>query len=288
MSEKRDNRVGPEIKQRRKSKNWPYLIGLFVSMLVSMSISTQHFAYKYKYHAALGGNLEGIYFPWQIIPWAVRWGETRPNDFIASGSIGVLVMLFALLIMVVTKSVKGNSALANLFMHGSARWATRKDIEEAGLFSTDPFYSVVIGAWQDEKGVIHYLKHSGTEHVLSTAPTRSGKGVCQVIPTLLTWQGSMIINDIKEELYQLTAGWRKEYANNKILKFNPASANDSIKWNPLDEIRMGTESEVADIQSIALMLVDPNGKGLESHWQKTSHALLTGAIIHLKYKTMNE
>lgn len=39
-------------------------------------------------------------------------------------------------------------------------------------------------------------------------------------------------------------GWRKEYAKNLCLKFEPAAANGSVAWNPLDEIRVGTENEV--------------------------------------------
>jgi type IV secretion system protein VirD4 len=288
MKQVRDNRVGPQVKEKKKTYHWGYACAVAVALLVSLGAATQHFAHKYKYHQALGGNLEGVYFPWQIITWAQRWYDSRAHDVMASGSVGIITMLVLMLVIFLYKNLNSNSAVANEFMHGSARWATRKDIEEAGLFSTDPFYSVVIGAWQDSSGTIHYLKHSGSEHVKCTAPTRSGKGVCQVVPTLLTWQGSMIINDLKEELYQLTAGWRKKHANNKVLKFNPASATDSIKWNPLDEIRMGTDSEVADVQTIAQMIVDPKGEGLETHWQKTSFSLLTGAIIHLKYKAKIE
>src|SRR3546814_8475245 len=43
----------------------------------------------------------------------------------------------------------------------------------------------------------NYLRHDGPEHVLCFAPTRSGKGVGLVIPTLLTWPGSAIVHDIK-------------------------------------------------------------------------------------------
>ena len=85
----------------------------------------------------------------------------------------------------------------------------------------------------------------------------------------------------------MTAGWRKGYAKNKVLRFEPAS-KDSVCWNPLDEIRIGTDYEVGDVQNLATLIVDPDGKGLESHWQKTSQALLVGVIMHLLYKARNE
>ena len=56
-----------------------------------------------------------------------------------------------------------------------------------------------------------YIRHDGPEHVLCFAPTRSGKGVGLVIPTLLTWAGSVIVHDIKGENHGLTAGWRARF-----------------------------------------------------------------------------
>src|SRR6202035_2207665 len=122
------------------------------------------------------------------------------------------------------------------------------------------------------------LRHNGPEHVLAFAPTRSGKGVGLVIPTLLSWRGSAVIHDIKGENWLLTAGWRSRFSN--CLLFNPTDAR-SAAYNPLMEVRRGVQ-EVRDVQNIADILVDPEG-ALErrNHWEKTSHALLVGAILHV-------
>src|SRR3546814_7042086 len=69
----------------------------------------------------------------------------------------------------------------------------------AGLLGPD---GVVLGKLNRD-----YLRHDGPEHVLCFAPTRSGKGVGLVVPTLLTWPGSAIVHDIKGENWQLTAGF---------------------------------------------------------------------------------
>jgi len=61
----------------------------------------------------------------------------------------------------------------------------------------------VLGRYQH-----NYLRHDGPEHVMYFAPTRSGKGVGLVVPTLLTWPGSAIVHDIKGENWQITAGFR--------------------------------------------------------------------------------
>jgi type IV secretion system protein VirD4 len=138
-----------------------------------------------------------------------------------------------------------------------------------------------------KNGKIQYLRHAGPEHVLCYAPTRSGKGVGLFLPTLLSWDQSLFVTDLKGELYELSAGWRQQAAHNRILRFEPAAAAGSCYFKPLDELRIGTEHEVGDVQNLALLLVDPEGKGLraDNHWQKTSYSLLVGCIMHLCYKS---
>ena len=134
------------------------------------------------------------------------------------------------------------------------------------------------------KNKLLYLKHNGPEHILVFAPTRSGKGVSLVVPTLLSWLESCVVLDIKVENWSLTAGWRKRYAGNVCLKFDPAATDgSSVKFNPLSEIRLNTPKEVGDVQNIVTMVVDPDGKGLNDHWSKTGHALLVGSVLHCLY-----
>ena len=126
--------------------------------------------------------------------------------------------------------------------------------------------------------------------MLCYAPTRSGKGVGLILPTLLSWQQSVFVTDLKGELYELTSGWRQKYAHNRILRFEPAAAAGSCCFNPMEELRIGTEHEVGDVQNLALLIVDPDGRGLKSgdHFQKTAYSLLVGCILHLCYKAKVE
>lgn len=66
--------------------------------------------------------------------------------------------------------------------------------------------------------------------MLCFAPTRSGKGVGLVVPTLLTWPGASIVHDIKGENWELTAGFRARFG--RVLLFDPTNAN-SAAYNPL-------------------------------------------------------
>jgi type IV secretion system protein VirD4 len=183
----------------------------------------------------------------------------------ASGGIAAVIVAIAM-------SVWRAREAKRVTTYGSARWAETPEVADAGLLGHD---GVLLGRWRE-----HYLRHDGPEHVLCFAPTRSGKGVGLVVPTLLTWPGSAIIHDIKGENWSLTAGWRARFG--RALLFDPTNAA-SAAYNPLLEVRRG-EWEVRDVQNIADVLVDPEG-ALErrNHWEKTSHSRLVGAILHVLY-----
>lgn len=116
---------------------------------------------------------------------------------------------------------------------------------------------IVIG--QDEKG--NYLYDNQPGHVILAAQTGAGKGVGFVLPTLWTWKESSIINDIKGENWQLTAGYRK-LLGHKVLKFDATSLN-TVHFNPMAEIRKGTVYEYQEAKNIADTIVSPDKKQID-------------------------
>ena len=212
-----------------------------------------------------------IYYPWKLFEWWFFFDAYAPQVFDTGGMIAVGSGLFAVAVAI-AMSVWRSRQARQVTTYGSARWADAADIRKAGL--TQPA-GVFLGQHDG-----HYLRHEGPEHVLTFAPTRSGKGVGLVVPTLLSWPASTVIHDIKGENWQITAGWRSRFSH--CLLFNPTDAQ-SAAYNPLLEVRRGAH-EVRDVQNIADILVDPEG-ALEkrNHWEKTSHALLVGAILHVLY-----
>lgn len=255
------------------------IVAVLLILLISLTASTQATAWRLGYQEALGAHFNYFYAPWKIISWTLNWYDQNPSLFIGCGSVGVCVA--GILLLFLTMALSRMMDPGTDYLHGSARWADKKDIKRANLFVDDGVY---VGGWEDAKGRLHYLRHNGSEHILCIAPTRSGKGVCLVIPTLLTWMHSCVITDLKGELWAYTAGWRNKQARNKVLLFEPAAEKGSIGWNPMEEIRLGTAYEISDAQNLATMIVDPDGRGLNDHWQKTSQALLVGCILHLLYK----
>lgn len=277
-----NNAIGSQAQKRYGSVNRSIPFWAVASFVAGLQTATQYIAYLYRYDEGLGLSWNHVYLPWSIVTWWQQEYAMYPQSFITAGSMGAMVTAAGLMGCALAKRVGTNSSKINEHLHGSARWANEKDIIESGLLGNDA--GVYVGAWVDKNGRIHYLRHNGPEHILTYAPTRSGKGVGLVLPTLLSWPHSAVITDLKGELWAMTAGWRKNHAKNKVIRFEPALLSGSACWNPLDEIRIGTEYEVGDVQNLATLMVDPDGKGLESHWQKTSQALLIGLILHALYK----
>ena len=255
---------------------WGQILAACLTALLFVWAATQWTAWRLGFQAQLGApwfDLGGwpVYPPPAFFLWWYWYDAYAPGVFV-EGAIIAGTGGFATVAVAITMSVWRAREDKDVATYGSARWATETDIRAADLLTPD---GAVLGRW--ERG---YLRHDGPEHVLCFAPTRSGKGVGLVVPTLLTWPGSAIVHDIKGENWMLTAGWRARFG--RVLLFDPTNAA-SAAYNPLLEVRRGN-SEVRDVQNIADILVDPEGSiEKRNHWEKTSHALLVGAILHVLY-----
>ena len=256
---------------------WGQILVVLGIVLATTWAATQWVAWKLGYQPQLGqpwfeiASRIPVYLPPSFFWWWYAYDAYAPDVFIEGAYIaasGGFVSIAAAIGMSVWRAREAKIAAT----YGSARWATRQEIRAAGLTAPD---GVILGKFECD-----YLRHDGPEHVLCFAPTRSGKGVGLVVPTLLTWSGSCIVHDIKGENWTLTSGFRSLHG--RVLLFDPTNAK-SAAYNPLLEVRRG-EWEVRDVQNVADVLVDPEGS-LErrNHWEKTSHALLVGAILHVLY-----
>ena len=250
--------------------------GSIVFAIMALWAATQWAAAMLGYQTALGApvvSLAGVavYAPWKLFPWWFAFGADAPGTFNTAGLVAALGGIAPGLVALGGAAWRVR-AKPTITTYGSARWAEFSDIKRAGLLADR---GVVLGLYDAE-----YLRHDGPEHVLAVAPTRSGKGVGLVVPTLLSWTGSTVVHDIKGENWVLTAGWRAQFSH--CLMFDPTSPLSS-RFNPLMEVRKGP-NEVRDVQNIADILVDPDGtRERRDHWDKTAHTLLTGAILHVLY-----
>ena len=134
---------------------------------------------------------------------------------------------------------------------------------KSDLFTVYPFVALYKRIVKFHAKIAHfYLRDNSNKHLAVIAPTRSGKGVGLIIPTLLGgWKSSVIVNDIKSENWGVTAGFRKRMGHT-VIKFEPTATDGSTaRWNPLDEIPIGTPEEVSAAQNLAYTLADYEGKG---------------------------
>lgn len=255
---------------------WGQIALVFTIILLTTWAATQWTAWRLGFQAQLGEPwfmVAGwpIYYPPAFFWWWYFYDAYAPSIFIEGAIIAASGGFISIVVAIGLSVIRARQA-KNVATYGSARWAEPEEIKAAGLLDPD---GVLLGRLDRD-----YLRHDGPEHVLCFAPTRSGKGVGLVVPTLLTWPGSTIIHDIKGENWGLTAGFRSRHG--RVLLFDPTDPTSSA-YNPLLEVRRG-DREVRDVQNIADILVDPEGAlDKRNHWEKTSHSLLVGAILHVLY-----
>lgn len=247
-------------------------------MFLGLWTATEYVAHALAYQPQLGApwihlGAVRLYAPWAYFVWLWNYNAYAPDIF----SRGVYIMLAATIVAVlsaVAVAVWRARETETPDAYGSAHWASMQEIHASGLL-TKPIAGVVLGRAADGR----YLTHDGPEHIAVTAPSRSGKGVGIVVPTLLTWRHSVIVNDIKGENWELTAGYRRTFSH--VLKFSPAE-RETCRFNPLTAVRRGAE-EIKDVQNITDMIVDPDGKGKPDHWSKEADAYLQAVLLHVLY-----
>ncbi|PZR64564.1 MAG: conjugal transfer protein TraG [Candidatus Eremiobacter antarcticus] len=256
--------------------------------LSTMWLATEFVASAFAFQRPLGRPLFAhVYGPLDGVAWNVQFNRAnadRRTKVVFAHQLQIVFVGLSLGTLVAAIFFRSGAGVrAGSHLYGSAHWASPAEVQTTGLLEQSD--GVYVGAWEEPRsGRIKYLRHNGPEHVVVFAPTRSGKGVGLVIPTLLSWPHSVLVNDIKGENWELSSGWRHKELGSTCLKFDPTS-NDgsSTRFNPLNEIRIGTDHEVRDVQNIATMIVDPDGKGLNDHWAKTGFSLLVGTILHVLY-----
>ena len=230
-----------------------------------------------------------LYWPWQ---WLV-WLEELParGDMPGNAELVGSATVLACAGLVIAVRLRTSKPKTTSDAYGSAHWSTDDEIRRAGLGDEGVVLCQTADAkykesarngrieWQQKRSG-DLLCDAGPGHVLCFAPTRSGKGVGLVIPTLLSWRHSVLVYDMKKELWHITAGWRRQFSY--CWRFEPSSPT-SLHYNPLFEVPRG-DGDVRQAQNIADILIDPDGtQERRDHWQKTACDLLVGAILHVLY-----
>ena len=192
-----------------------------------------------------------------------HYGEDPTLQRVAFGALGPALVVGGLLAIIGLRSRPsplGDARFQNAAMLGRGKWFRGRG-HILGRFGR------------------RLLRVNDERHHLIIGPTRSGKGVSYVIPNALTHQGSMIVTDLKGEIFSNTAGYRK-IMGNQVFLFAPGSER-THRYNPLDFIRPDRGDRTTDIQNIASILVPEETGSENAIWQATAQQVMAGAISYV-------
>lgn len=262
------------------------LLILLVSFTLASWIGTQLYAKELGYNSYFKPLIvvKGypIYFPLSGVFWIIKLNYIRDLRIISATKVFINSFFNTLLFLSLVLSVGVYFKKEKLTSHGTARWITTKELFKSGYLhkGKEPYPDgVILG--RDEKG--NTVIDNEKTHVSVIAPTRSGKGVGIIIPSLINWRGSTLTFDLKGENYDLTSGYRKDKLKQVILRFAPYQEK-SISYNPLSEIRLRTRFEFRDTQIIADILTEPGEGKQRDHWDLSASTFLVGMILEVLYK----
>src|SRR5581483_7991516 len=148
---------------------------------------------------------------------------------------------------------KGGGTMGAVALH-RARFAKRQELAEL-MHKATCADGVHLGTKKDLFLFTRYVSVRPTTsrreigNTLIVAPTRGGKGLL-AISQLLTWQHSVIVNDIKGELFQATAGYRSTLG--EVYVIDPTGVGH--RYNPLLEKK--TEDDLLSAASHLLYQAD--------------------------------
>jgi len=248
------------------------LIVMVVLLVAGLWIATQWAAKQMDYPLALDGcwfrtRTGALYAPWALLTWDAA--DPLLDSHVVRTTTAAYFLYMTAAIGLTAVLMRGGGLRVKTF--GTEGWGTRRDMKRAGLMGFD---GTVVGLHDG-----YLLTYDGPEHQLVSGASRSGKGVGHVIPTLLCWPDSGLVYDVKGELWQATAGFRRRCRHHCIL-FNPTRP-DSARFNPLLEVRKGAD-EIRDVQNLVEMLVNPDGsKRSLSVWDQNASQFLVGLILHV-------
>lgn len=173
-------------------------------------------------------------------------------------------------------AVKALAKLPDTF--GSSEWANLDHLLDNDMIGDD---GLRLGAF-DADAAAHTLTYHGDRHLLTSAPTRSGKGTSAIIPNLLTYEGSMLVIDPKGENAMMTAARRREMGQ-KVYVVDPwmivASIDlDVARFNPLDWLVKGDIDITENAMLLADALIVPTGEN-DQFWIEEAKAVLQGLIL---------
>ena len=172
---------------------------------------------------------------------------------------------------------------------GSAEWADLEHLQQNELIGREGFF---LGVFPTRDGSINPIHYTGDRHLLTVAPTRSGKGVSSIIPNLLTYEGSAVVIDPKGENAMITATRRGKGDKKLGIKGMEQTVHvvdpwgitglPSSRFNPLDWLVPADPDINENAMLLADSIITPHaGGGRDQFWDEEAKALLMGILLYV-------
>lgn len=173
------------------------------------------------------------------------------------------------------------------FSTHSARIATVKDIEDAGLVAKPSWLSRLFGRGDN---VVHFyagvvgrhVLHLPAVHMLVLAPSGAGKNRNVVFHLLGLTKEPCVVTDIKKENYLVSAGYRAREFGHRIILLTVGGAHS---YNPLDNIvdafNEGGQDVFTFARLIARALLPEPKDERNAFWRQGGRDLIIVAMVGL-------
>ena len=148
-----------------------------------------------------------------------------------------------------------------------SRWLNADDIRHSRFGLNQP-NGLILGGMDND-----LVTYSGVPSVLWVAPPGSGK-TQTLIPSLLTYNGSAVVLDIKGELFEKTAGARAAMGQ-AIFRWNAFDSSGTHRYNPLRTIRRHPDEIWEDCQEMARSLLPDVAEERDPFWRSEARNLVT-------------
>jgi len=235
------------VRPRSREIDWKIQVGAGVGLLAALFVALWFFGPA----ATIGPKGERIASAWGIVSAIVGLGVVW----------GFHAMLFG-----------GPDPVDGLL--GSARFGGKEDVDALANNSGD----LIVGRSGDGK----LLRYDGPAHLLTIAPTRSGKGVGTLIPNLLTANRSIICIDPKGENARVTGRQRETFG--PVYYLDPfdlcGRRGAGTAYNPLARLNPFGLDLAEDAMTLADALVFDLSDAGDPHWNEEAKALLAGIILY--------
>jgi type IV secretion system protein VirD4 len=248
----------PPAKSARRALALKIVVGLVAALLVAAYLAGYVLLWSLRLNPRQAS-------PLTVVRYGYYYGDRQEirRRVLASSAAGGAIVLATALVLVLPRRRS---------LHGDARFATRRELADAGLFGDRGIILGRVGR--------RCLMLDGQQGVALAAPPRAGKGTGVVIPNLLNWPDSVICVDIKRENWTLTAGFRAANGQECFL-FDPFSEEGrTARWNPFFYVSEDPIRRVNDLQRIAEMLY-PDPPNVDPFWTASARSLFLGIALYL-------